>query len=678
MANKYINREISWLKFNARVLQEVADKTVPIIDRLRFLGIYSNNLDEFYKVRYASVLRAVELESNVYHNIIDNQSDTDLINEINAVVAAQQIIYDSLYDEVIQELAANQIFFINEETLSPAQETFVKEYFENKLSHTIAVLFSKELNPLDLKDGAFYMYTTMKMHDDSMEFALIEVPTDIFPRFIQLPSEGETKYIIFLEDIIRKHLKDIFFSFPIKNIVAHSIKITRDAELSIDNDMDLSLVQSISESVEHRSQGEPVRMVYDKNLPPYSLENLKKLLRITQYDNLLPGGKYHNKRDFMKFPNLGLPNLEYSKIKQIIPKEVKETRDFFKIFSQQDLYLYTPFHDYSTLLKFMRNAAIDPLVKRIKITIYRVSDDSQVMSALINAARNGKEVTAVVELKARFDEQHNILWTRKLQNAGVKVIFGVPGLKVHAKICHIERQSQEGYAEHYAFVSTGNFNESTAKVYTDFTLFTAQEEIVNEIREIFDFFKSNYRIKKYKNLIVSPWQTRKKIKKFITKEIKNHKKGLPAQINIKLNGLSDKEMIDELYRAAENGVEVRLLVRGVCSILPTKNLKIVSVIDKFLEHPRMYWFKNGGEDKLFISSADLMSRNLDIRVEVSCPIYDTHIKRQMMKIFDLGFTDNVKGRLLEDGLNEPYQKNDLPPNRSQLTIYKYLLEQDKL
>ncbi len=676
MPNKYINREISWLKFNARVLQEVADPSVPILDKLRFLGIYSNNLDEFYKVRYATILRAIELKTNVYNNIIDQQSNIDLLNEINAVVAMQQRFYDELYEANIEELANNDIFFVNENTLNPTQEAFVKNYFESKLSHTIVVLYSKKNIPLSLNDGAFYMYVTMTLEDNSVEFALIEVPTDIFPRFVQLPSESEARYIMFLEDIIRKHLKDIFFSFPIQSIVAHSIKITRDAELSIDNDIDLSLVQSISESVEDRSKGEPVRMVYDKNLPSYSLNNLKKLLQLTQYDNLLPGGKYHNKRDFMKFPNLGKDELEYNKIKPIIPKMVRTTRDFFKVISQQDFYLYTPYHDFSTLLRFLRNAAIDPLVKKIKITIYRVADDSQVMSALINAARNGKEVTAVVELKARFDEAHNIEWTRKLQEAGVRVIFGVPGLKVHAKVCWIERLPQEGYTNHYAFVSTGNFNESTAKVYTDFTLFTSNQAIVDEVGEIFDFFNSNYRIKKYNQLIVSPWQTRKKIIKFINKEIKNHKKGLASQINIKLNGLTDKEMIDHLYLAAEKGVEVRLLVRGVCSILPRENLTIISVIDKFLEHPRMYWFKNEGNDKVFISSADCMTRNLDIRLEVSCPIYRQDIKEQMMKIFELGFNDNVKGRVIQEGLQEYYQKNELPPNRSQDSIYKYLTQQE--
>ncbi len=676
MKHKYINREISWLKFNARVLQEVADPSVPIIEKLRFLGIYSNNLDEFYKVRYATILRAIELKSKVYHNIIEDQTNVELLNEINRVVAEQQKTYDSLYQSIIEELANHQIYFVNEQSLSDTQEEFVKEYFETKLRHTIAILYSKKNIPLALKDGAFYMYVTMTLEDDSIEFALIEVPTDIFPRFVQLPSEGTNSYIMFLEDVIRKHLKDIFFSFRIKHIVAHSVKITRDAELSIDNDIDLSLVQSISESVEDRSKGEPVRMVYDKNLPPFGLENLKKMLHLTEYDNLLPGGKYHNKRDFMKFPNLGRTDLEYPKIKPIVSQPLTQTKDYFKVLSEKDMYIYTPYHDYSTLLQFLRNAAIDPLVTTIKMTIYRVADDSQVMSALINAARNGKEVIAVVELKARFDEAHNIQWTRELQEAGVKVIFGVPGLKVHAKLCLIERSLQDGYSENYAIVSTGNFNESTAQLYTDFTLFSSNQEIVNEVAEVFDFFKSNYLIKKYSMLVVSPWQTRKKVIKFINKEIKNHKKGLPAQINLKMNGLSDKEMIDHLYNAAEQGVEVRLLIRGVCSIVPRENLKITSVIDKFLEHPRMYWFKNAGNDKVFISSADFMTRNLDIRVEVSCPIFDQKIKEQVIEIFELGFNDNVKGRIVQPGLQEEYQKNDLAPNRSQETIYQYLLSQE--
>lgn len=675
--NKYINREISWLKFNSRVLQEAMDKKNPLLERLRFLGIYSNNLDEFYKVRYAYIARMIQFNSK-YNNIVEEQKDTDLLEEINQTVAHQQQKYDNLYSQIIKELAREKTLLVDEKTIPETLKPFVQDFFENKLSHNLTVLYWKEGDKiLNLKDNVFYLIVIMTKKNKNQQYALIEVPTDRFSRFLVLPDINDKHHVIFLEDVIRYHLKDIFQFFKFETIEAKSIKLSKDADLSIDNDVQVSYMESVSEALKERQKGLPVRLVYDKTIDAKTLKFLKKMFGLDEYDSLAPGGKYHNKKDFMKFPALGRKDLEYKKITPVIPKILKEEKNYFKAFAKEETLLYAPYYDYSVFLKFLRGAAIDPKVKKIKITIYRVADDSQVLSALINAAKNGKEVTAVLELRARFDEAHNIKWSQQLQDEGVKVIFGVPGLKVHSKIGIVEREPQRGCAEKYAFVSTGNFHEGTAKGYTDFTLFTANENIVNQINEVFNFFGANYLVKHYKDIAVSPWGIRRKLILGIKREIKNKKLGLPAQINIKVNSICDKEIIDYLYEASQNGVEVRMVVRGICSIIPqvpglSDTIKIISVVDKFLEHPRLYWFKNGGDDIVYISSADIMPRNLDHRVEVACPILSAKNKKEIMKTFELGFEDNVKGRLIKEGLEEPYQRNRRRKNRSQESIYEFI------
>lgn len=679
---RYINREISWLKFNSRVLQEAMDKKNPLLERLRFLGIYSNNLDEFYKVRYAYIARMVQFNRK-YNNIVESQEDVNLLEEINMTVAHQQEKYDKLYEQIIKELAKEKTLLVDDKTLPESLKPFVQDFFENKLSHNLTILYWKEGDKtINLRDNVFYLIVTMTKKNGNQQYALIEVPSDRFSRFLVLPDINDKHYVIFLEDIIRYHLKDIFQFFKFETIEGKSIKLTKDADLSIDNDVQVSYVDSIAVALKERLKGLPVRLVYDKTIDPKTLRFLKKMFDLDEYDSLAPGGKYHNKKDFMKFPTLGRQDLEYKKIEPIIPKILKGEKNYFKAFAKEDTLLYAPYYDYSVFLKFLRGAAIDPKVKKIKITIYRVASDSQVLSAILNAARNGKEVTAVLELRARFDEAHNIKWSKQLQDEGVKVIFGVPGLKVHSKIGIVEREPQRGAATKYAFISTGNFHEGTARLYTDFTLFTANEAIVKQVDQVFDFFNANYLVKHYKDIAVSPWGIRRKIIQGIEREINNKKNGLPAQINIKVNSICDKEIIDYLYEASKMGVEVRMVVRGICSIIPqvpglSDHIKIISVVDKFLEHPRVYWFKNGGDDLIYISSADIMARNLDHRVEVACPIISAKNKQEIMKIFELGFNDNVKGRLIQEGLEEPYQKNRKKKNRSQETIYQYIKELNK-
>ncbi|MDR1877725.1 MAG: polyphosphate kinase 1 [Flavobacteriaceae bacterium] len=679
---RYINREISWLKFNSRVLQEAMDKKNPLLERLRFLGIYSNNLDEFYKVRYAYIARMIQFRRK-YNNIVEEQEDADLLEEINTTVAHQQQKYDKLYEQIIKELAREKTLLIDEQTLPDVQKPFVQDFFENKLSHNLTILYWKPGDKtLTLRDNVFYLIVTMIKKNGNQQYALIEVPSDRFSRFLVLPDINDKHYVMFLEDVIRYHLRDIFQFFKFETIEAKSIKLTKDADLSIDNDVQISYMESVAGALKERLKGLPVRLVYDKTMNIQTLKFIKKMFDLDKYDNLAPGGKYHNKKDFMKFPALGRKDLEYKKIIPVIPKILKVEKNYFKAFAREDTLLYTPYYDYSVFLKFLRGAAIDPKVKKIKITIYRVADDSQVLSALINAAKNGKEVTAVLELRARFDEAHNIKWSQQLQDEGVKVVFGVSGLKVHSKIGIVEREAQRGAAEKYAFVSTGNFHEGTARGYTDFILFTANENIVGQVDDVFNFFNANYLVKQYKDIAVSPWGIRRKLILGIKREIKNKKLGLPSQINIKVNSICDKEIIEYLYEASRNGVEVRMVVRGICSIIPqvpglSDNIKVVSIVDKFLEHPRLYWFKNAGDDIIYISSADIMTRNLDHRVEVACPVISLKNKKEIMRIFDLGFEDNVKGRLIQEGLEEPYQKNRKKKNRSQESIYQYIKELNK-
>lgn len=696
---KYINREISWLKFNARVLQEAGDKNVPLLQRLRFLGIYSNNLDEFYKVRYATVLRALQLDQAAYSNIIEGQSIKMLLTDIKKEVESQQKTYDDTYGEIIKEMEGEDIYFLDDTHIGEDFSDFVDKFYQNRLSHTIAVYLlkpnadripeladeasylvvkltnktSKEGTSIGVKD--FFSKEQQDQDSNKNTYAIIEIPTYLFSRFVVLPKKNGKHYIIMLEDVIRYKLKEIFKIFDFDTIEAHSFKASKDAELDLDKDVQRSFMDRISRSVAGRRRGEPVRLVYDKDMSKDTLEYLKKTLHIDKYDSVSLGGKYHNKRDFISFPNLGKKHLDYEPITPLTPPELRNVNSYIKEIEKKDHLLYAPYADYSILLKFLREAAIDPKVKSIKITAYRLASESQIMSTLVNASKNGKKVTAVLELRARFDEANNVNWSKTLQDEGVEVIFGVADLKVHSKIGLVTYE-EKGIQKRIAFVSTGNFHEKTAKIYTDYTLLTGNEELTKEVQNVFDFFVSNYKVRKYKHLILSPHEMRKKINEKIDREILNKYKGLPAQINLKVNSLSDKKMIDKLYEASQAGVDIRLIVRGICCLVPgiegvSENIKAISVVDKFLEHPRVYWFKNGGDDEVYISSADLMPRNIDHRVEVGCPILDARLKKEVMDTFDLSFNDNVKGRIHNNTLDEIYQKNDLEKNRSQVSIYEY-------
>lgn len=681
--NEYVNREISWLHFNARVLQESADKRVPLIDRLRFLGIFSNNLDEFFKVRYATVKRIVDAGKKG-KSVLGGEKAKDLLEEITKIVINQQARSLEILKSIEEELKAENIFIINENEVSESQAEFVRDYFLKKVNQELMTIILNDLTEFPLlKDTAAYLAVKMVMKDDETlgvngnnRYALIEIPKGI-DRFIELPKEGDKNYIIILDDLIRFCLDSVFTMFDFESISAHMIKITRDAELDIDNDLTKSFIEKISSSVEHRKISDPVRFVYDKQIDKDTLQFLKDKMNIVDTDSVIPGGRYHNRRDYMGFPSLGRQDLMYKKIEPLPVKGLSMEGSLLEMINQKDHMIYAPYHTFSYVTKFLREAALDPKVRSIKITVYRLANDSQVASSLINAAKNGKQVTVQIELQARFDEQANIKYANQLQAEGIKLIFGVPGLKVHSKICLVEREEAEGL-KRYGFISTGNFNESTAKIYTDYTLFTAHEGILKDMNRVFEFFETNYKINKYKHLIVSPHYTKTTFMRLIDNEIENARAGHEAYIKIKMNSFTSYKMVDKLYEASRAGVKIQLIIRGVCCLVPgvegmSENIEAISVVDKFLEHPRLFIFGNNGDPKVYISSADWMTRNLDFRVEVGCPIYDNDIKQELLDTFDISWRDNFKARVFSDKQDNAYKlrASNEPELRSQFALYDY-------
>jgi polyphosphate kinase len=681
--NQYVNREISWLWFNARVLQESADKNVPLIERLRFLGIFSNNLDEFFKVRYATVKRIVEA-GKTGKSVLGGEKAKDILEEITNIVIEQQARSVEILKSIQEELEGQDIYIIKETQLNETQRDFVKNYFVQKVSPQLMTIILNDLTDFPtLKDTAAYLAVKMVIIGDAnakekeKRFALIEIPKGI-DRFVVLPKEGNKNYIIILDDLIRYCLRSIFTMFEYESISAHMIKITRDAELDMDNDLSKSFIEKISSSVEHRKISDPVRFVYDKSIEEDTLNYLKEKMDIEDTDSVIPGGRYHNRRDYMGFPSLGREDLLYDKIKPLRVKGLSLEGSLLEQIAQKDFLQYAPYHTFSYVIKFLREAALDPKVKTIKITVYRLASNSQVAASLINAVKNGKQVTVQIELQARFDEQANIEYAEQLQAEGVKLIFGVPGLKVHSKICVIEREESDKL-KRYGFISTGNFSEATAKIYTDYTLFTAHEAILKELNKVFQFFETTYKINKYKHLIVSPHYTKSTFRKLIDNEIANAIVGKEAFIKIKMNSFTSYKMVDKLYEASRAGVKIQLIVRGICCLIPgvpgmSENIEAISIVDKFLEHPRVFIFGNDGDAKVYISSADWMTRNIDYRVEVGCPIYDPEVKQEILDTFEISWNDTVKARVFNEAQDNSYRESKKPEIRSQFAVYDYYLD----
>ena len=678
MKPKFINKEISWLSFNERVLQEAADASVPIIERIKFLGICSSNLDEFYRVRVATLRRLVNLGKKAKKLIGDDPRD--VLKEIQKKTKKQHKDFDEIYQQLLKELAKNNIFVIDETQLTDEQGEHVKSFFRLEVRPKLIPIMIDQIEGFPaLKDRMIYLAVRLVKNDNmsKAKFALIEIPSEDIPRFFVLPKTGNKNFIILLDDVIRYQLKDIFSIFSFDKSEAYTIKITRDAELELETDLEESYLKKVVKGLKHRKEGNPVRLIYDSKMPVEMVEFITKKMRISGEDTIIAGSKYHNNRDFIKFPKVGSKELRYDSQAGLLHHYLEKEKGILQAIQKKDVLLHYPYHSFNYFIDLLREASIDPKVTSIKITVYRVAPHSSVMNALINAVKNGKSVTVVLELQARFDEEANVYWADRLQEEGVKVIFGVPGLKVHSKLCLITRREKEKPV-HYATIGTGNFNEDTATIYSDHILLTAEKGITKEVNKIFEFFANNYKSNVFKHLIVSPFNMRQKFINMINTEKKNASEGKEAYIIFKLNNLVDTKIITKLYEASQAGVKIKLIVRGMFSLVPgieglSENIEAISIVDKYLEHSRIYVFCNDGDERYFITSADLMPRNIDRRVEVTCPVYDKKIQNELKEFLKIQWEDNVKARLLNSNQDNQFRKRDsFKKLRAQWILYDFI------
>jgi len=676
--NLYINREISWLSFNERVLQEAENPNVPLIERVKFLGIFSSNLDEFFRVRVGSLQRMIE--AGVKAKAMMGGKPKKIMNEIQQVVITLRDRFDKIFNGLLQELEKENIFIINEKQLTKKQEEFVHNYFINEVYPTLVPIMVDTLPEFPyLKNQVIYLAIYLKREGDPEEvkYALIEVPVDVLPRLIVLPKVQNRNYIIMLDDVIRYGLKEIFSIFNFDSLNAYTIKLTRNAEFDIEDDITKSFYEKISDSIKRRARGQAVRFVYDREIPEDLLNYVLKKNKLHEFENLIPGVRYHNARDFMSFPKIGNPALVYKKREPLLHKDLLTSGNLFNVIRDKDVLLHYPYQTFDYIINLLREAAIDENVTSIKMTLYRVAKYSNVVNALINAMKNGKSVTVLMELQARFDEEANIYWIKRLEEEGAKVIEGVPGLKVHSKLCLITRREEDKKVR-YASIGTGNFNETTARLYSDHALLTAHKKITAEVDKVFDFLENNYKTFTYKHLIVSPFYMRKTILKLIKTEIKNAQAGKEAYIYVKLNSIVDRTIIDKLCEASQAGVKIKMIIRGICSLVPgiegvSENIEIVSIVDKYLEHSRIFIFCNGGSEKYYISSADWMIRNIDNRVEVATPIYDKNIQKELKTFLDIQFKDNLKARIISKNQDNTFkEKTSSQMCRAQDDIYDFL------
>jgi polyphosphate kinase len=682
--NKFFNRELSWLSFNHRVLQEAKDPGVPLYERIKFLAIFSSNLDEFFRVRIASLRALLNLKKRSQKEL---SFDVDkLLDKIHRTVVKLQEEYGSIYiNNIRPELEQNDIFLVDHTQLNALQKEFVSEIFnEQVVPHIMPMMVVKKKITPFLRNQRLYLAVKLSSKQTAHEkkagksrrykYAIVEIPTNHINRFILLPKIGNKNYIIFLDDVIRLFLPQIFYGYTIHE--SYAIKLTRDAELYIEDEFAGNLLEKIKKSLAKRSSGAPSRFLYDRAMPPSFLKFLEEALLLSDED-LYPGAKYHNFSDFFNFPNPGVKGLIYPEIKPIKKTRNYDSVSIFTTIKKNDSLFYFPYHSYDYVINAIESAATDPNVKSIKITQYRVAKDSKIVNALIKAAHRGKDVTAFVEVKARFDEEINIKSAEEMQKAGIKVLYSMPGLKVHAKMALISRM-ESGKIKNYAYLSTGNFNEKTAKLYTDYGLLTANEKLTYEVERVFEYLEGQKTGYEFKHLLVAQFGMREGFTAMIENEIKNAKKGLPAEITIKLNSLEDEKMIRKLYDANDAGVKVNMIIRGICCIIPgvtgmSENISGISIVDKFLEHDRVYMFHNNGDEKIFLSSADLMKRNLSRRIEVAFPIYDPELKQKIQDIMKIKFEDNIKARVIDEKqTNEYHRLNPETPHRSQYEIYDYL------
>ena len=674
-----VERDISWMYFNKRVLDEAANANNPLLERLNFLGIYSRNLDEYFRVRVATLRRLVEIEttSRVYKS--SSKSILKAILKLNETYTKE---FEKIFADLKASLESENIIIINEQQITETQSQYINSYYKDVLMNSLfPILVSKMSHEPELNDESIYLAVKISFSENptkkkKKEFALIEVPTEEFSRFVVLPIEDDKTYIMFLDDVIRACLPQIFSHLNYDKYEAYTVKFTRDAEMEFENVAYLGLLDKVSKGVKSRKKGDAIRFVFDREIPNDLLKLIERLLNIEKYDAYVKGGRYHNLKDLMSFPKLARPELKYPPAPPVPVCAFDDAVSVLSLVRTKDQYLHYPYHSFNNFIRLIREAAISPDVKEIKICIYRLAKNSKIVKALICAALNGKKVTAMVELLARFDESSNISWAKRMQAAGIKVIFGVEGLKVHSKIAHISAKNGN-----IACIGTGNFHEGTATVYTDFTLMTANKKIVDEIEQVFNFLEHPYLNPRFSELIVSPMSVRKKLYELIRTETENAKKGKPAYIYVKINHIVDEGIIEKLYLAAKAGVEIKLLVRGNCSIVTgipkvSENIEVCGIIDRYLEHARIMIFANGGNERYFIGSADWMQRNLDGRIEVYTPVYDPDFQSQLKRVIEFGLKDNTKARVVDgSGHNLIKQTEDQTPFGSQTQLYQYYKNQ---
>jgi polyphosphate kinase len=686
----YFDRELSWLSFNQRVLQEAADPNVPIIERIRFLGIYSSNLHEFFRVRVASVRRKSLVA------MAQNLTDNPWQEALDAIIEKVKLLTDEFTQiaaAAFEELAKHHIHMVFndehnqafEQLLSSYQKQWLSHYFDQQILPHITPIFVNNKTQLAncLEDECVYLFVALH-HNNETQYALVEVPRQEIERFIVLPMQDSRrkKFIVMLDDVIYYYLDKIFTGFvPFERIEAYSVELLRDAEYNLTDELDRSLLEKLSKSLKQRLTADPVRLSYDHQMPLEMKKFLYKAVKIQQPDEMMPGVKYRHFNDFIKFPNLGRKTLENKPLKQLVSQPFKQHVSVFDAISAQDILLYYPYYQFRHFIEFVRQAAYDPQVEQIKINIYRVAKHSLILNSLIDAVKNGKQVTVVVELRARFDEQANIKWATRMKDAGIHVEFGIETLKVHAKLCLVTR-NEAGKLVRYAHIGTGNFHENNAQVYTDFALFTRELEITKEVEHVFSFIAHSYKRFRFDQLMVAPLNARRRILQLIDFEISQAQKGKTAKILFKVNNLADEKIIKRLYSASQAGVQVRLIVRSVCCLIPdipgvSDKIEVISIVDQFLEHPRVFYFHHQGEQKLYISSSDLMARNLDNRVEVGCPVHHPQLKQRILTILNLQWKDNVKARVINREQTNAYRyRGNRRRIRSQMAIYDYLSEQE--
>ena len=675
----YLERDVSWMYFNRRILQEATRKHIPLLERFSFLGIYSNNLDEFFRVRVATQSRIAECRDKSASE--ESEKATKIIKQINKLNSQYSLEYEHSVKIVTEELRQEGIFLVKDNEVTEEQLQFIRQYYRDHLNGFIMPVWLSAIKMLDNEtDESIYLgikfhYTTGGKRT-ATEYAYLELPVSVVGRFVCLPDCDGKKYVMYLDDVVRCCLPLVFEGLGLRDFEAYSFKFTRDAEMEIDNDLRTGTLQKISKGVKSRKRGQPLRVLYDASMPKDLLKRILKRLDLDQLDTVLASGRYHNHKDFMKFPDFGRKDLKYPAWYPILKKELDGPESILTKIQQRDRFIHVPYHSFDSFIRVLQEAAMSPLVKSIKITLYRLAKESKVVKALIGAARNGKKVTVSIELLARFDEASNIYWSKRMQEAGINVIFGVEGLKVHSKIMHISMTK----GPDIACIGTGNFHEGNARTYTDCMLMTASRRIVKDVDAVFGFIERPYNPVTFKELLVSPNVMRNRFVSIINEVIRKSREGLPASIKIKINHITDRMMVKKLYEAAEAGVEIDLLVRGNCSLVVRDNprIRITGIIDRFLEHSRIFIFTVGNEERVFIGSADWMTRNLDNRVEVVTPIYDPDIKAEMKRIVEYGLRDNMQGRIV-DGMGENnfrFKEGDTP-FRSQEELYKEYYNENK-